>query len=376
MTILTGARIVTPDGVLDEGWLEIEDGRIVSVRSDPAPDGATDLGGGWLLPGFVDVHVHGGGGHDVTQSPEAMAGAADFHLRRGTTRMLVSLMAAPVDVLCEQLEWVHSLTGSGRIIGAHLEGPFLSAARCGAQNHEHLLDPDPLVLAKLLDAARGSLRTMTIAPELPGALELIRDVVNAGVLAAVGHTAATYAQATSGFAAGASLATHLFNAMGPLSHREPGAAVAALDADVVVEMINDGVHVHDALTRLVARGRPDRIVLITDAVSAAGAGPGRYTLGDREIELQDGAVRLAGTARLAGSVLTMDEAVRRYIREIGMPVEHAALAAATTPARLLGLGDRCGAIADGLDADLVHLDDDFTLTRVMSHGSWLSRPSR
>jgi N-acetylglucosamine-6-phosphate deacetylase len=372
MITLTGARIVTPNGVLDDGWLEIDEDRITSVRSDPVPDGAIDLGGGWLLPGFIDVHVHGGGGHDVTRSPEAMAGAADFHLRRGTTRMLVSLMAAPVDVLCEQLAWVQALTASGRVLGAHLEGPFLSAARCGAQNHEHLLDPDPLVLAKLLDASRGCLRTMTIAPELPGALELIRDVADAGVIAAVGHTAATYAQATDGFASGASLATHLFNAMGPLSHREPGAAVAALDADVVVEMINDGVHVHDALTRLVARGRPDGIVLITDAVSAAGAPAGRYTLGDREIELHDGAVRLAGSARLAGSVLTMDEAVRRYVRDIGMPVEDAARAAATTPARLLGLGDRYGAIAEGVAADLVHLDEDFTLKRVMSGGSWVS----
>jgi N-acetylglucosamine-6-phosphate deacetylase len=159
--------------------------------------------------------------------------------------------------------------------------------------------------------------------------------------------------------------------MGPLSHREPGAAVAALDADVIVEMINDGVHVHDALTRLVAQGRPERVVLITDAVSAAGAAAGRYTLGDREIELHDGAARLVGSARLAGSVLTMDEAVRRYVRDIGMPVEAAALAAATTPARLLGVADRCGAIAEGLQADLVHLDDDFNLTRVMSRGNWV-----
>ena len=372
MTVLAGARIVTPSGVLDEGWLEIDEGRITAVRTGPVPDGASDLGGGWLLPGFVDVHVHGGGGFDVTQSRDAMIGTADFHLRHGTTRMLVSLMTAPVDTLCEQLEWVHGLTSSGRVLGAHLEGPFLSAARCGAQNHEHLLDPDPLVLAKLLDAAHGCLRTMTIAPELPGALELIRDVAAAGVIAAVGHTAATYAEATAGFEAGASLATHLFNAMGPLSHREPGAAVAALDAGVVVEMINDGVHVHDALTRLVAQGRPERVVLITDAVSAAGAGAGRYTLGDREIELHDGAVRLAGSARLAGSVLTMDDAVRRYIRDIGMPVEAAALAAATTPARLLGLEDRCGAIAEGLDADFVHLDDEFNLARVMSRGTWVT----
>ena len=372
MTVLAGARVVTPRGVLDDGWVEVVEGRIAVVGTGPVPDGASDLGGGWLLPGFIDVHVHGGGGHDATTSQEAMAAAAEFHRHHGTTGMVVSLMAAPVDRLCEQLGWIGRLAADGRVLGAHLEGPFLAPTQCGAQNRAHLLDPDPLVLAKLLDAADGNLRQMTIAPELPGALELIGDLVTAGVVAAVGHTAATYEEARAGFAAGAALATHLFNGMGPVSHREPGAAVAALDAGAVVEMINDGVHVHDALTRLIARGMPDRVALITDAVSAAGAGDGCYTLGDREIEVRDGAARLSGSARLAGSTLTMDEAVRRFVRDVGLPVAAAAAAAASTPARLLGVADRCGAIAAGLDADLVHLDDELMLTRVMSRGAWVS----
>ena len=371
MTVLGGARVVTPDGVLGDGWVEVADGRIVGVGTGAAA-GADDLGGGWLLPGFIDLHSHGGGGQDVTASPEAMAGAARFHLLHGTTRMLVSLMAAPVDRLCEQLAWVGSLVRDGVVLGAHLEGPFLAAARCGAQNQAHLLDPDPLVLRKLLDAADGNLRQMTVAPELPGALELIAEVVSAGVIAAIGHTGATYEQASAGFAAGARLATHLFNGMSPVSHREPGAAVAALDAGVVVEMINDGVHVHDAITRLVGRAQDRRVALITDAVSAAGAGDGRYTLGDREIVVANGAPRLVDSSRLAGSTLTMDEAVRRYVLNVGLPVESAVDAAATTPARLLGIDDRCGAIAAGLDADLVHLDDDFRLQRVMSRGTWVT----
>ncbi|MDT4919114.1 MAG: N-acetylglucosamine-6-phosphate deacetylase, partial [Pseudonocardiales bacterium] len=352
--------------------VEVVDGRIVAVRTGPVPDGAADLGGGWLLPGFVDLHVHGGGGHDVTSSRAAMEAAARFHLSHGTTRMLVSLMAAPVDRLCEQLSWVASLVDAGVVLGAHLEGPFLAAARCGAQNQAHLLEPDPLVLAKLLDAADGNLRQMTVAPELPGALELIADLTEAGIVAAIGHTGATYEQATAGFGAGARLATHLFNGMSPVSHREPGAAVAALDAGVVVEMINDGVHVHDAITRLVGRSQDGRVALVTDAVSAAGAGDGTYTLGDREIVVHDGAVRLAESGRLAGSTLTMDEAVRRYVVEVGLPVEAAAAAAATTPARLLGIADRCGAIVAGADADLVHLDDNFRLQRVMTRGTWVS----
>jgi N-acetylglucosamine-6-phosphate deacetylase len=372
MTVLTGARVVTPSGVIEDGWVEVVEGRITAVQAGPVPDGAADLGGGWLLPGFIDLHSHGGGGHDVTASAAAMADAARFHLSHGTTGMLVSLMAAPVDRLCEQLTWVSSLVADGVVLGAHLEGPFLAAARCGAQNQAHLLDPDPLVLAKLLDAADGNLRQMTVAPELPGALGLIADLVEAGVVPAIGHTGATYEQASAGFAAGARLATHLFNGMSPVSHREPGAAVAALDAGVVVEMINDGVHVHDAITRLVGRAQDGRVALITDAVSAAGAGDGRYTLGDREIVVTNGAPRLAGSSRLAGSTLTMDEAVRRYVVSVGLPVEAAAQAAATTPARLLGIDDRCGSIAVGMAADLVHLDADFGLQRVMSRGTWIS----
>jgi N-acetylglucosamine-6-phosphate deacetylase len=366
---LSGARVVTPHGVLDPGWVAIDAGRITGVGRGTAK--GEDLGGGWLLPGFIDLHTHGGGGFDVTKSPDDMAGAADFHLRHGTTRLLVSLMAAPVDSLCEQLGWVNALVAVGQVVGAHLEGPFLARARSGAQNRAHLLEPDLLVLAKLLDAAQGNLRTMTLAPELPGALEVIAELTAAGVVAAVGHTDASFEQASAAFRSGATLATHLFNAMGPMSHREPGAAMAALDADVVVELINDGVHVHDAMTRLIMNLRPDRVALITDAVSAAGAGDGCYTLGDRDVVVHDGEARLSGSSRLAGSTLTMDEAVRRLICEVGLPVEAAAAAAASTPARLLGLTDRCGAVTPGLDADFVHLDEEYSLRRVMSRGAWV-----
>ena len=371
MTVYAGARVVTPGGVIERGWVSVEDGRIVAVGDGARPADACDLGGGWLLPGFIDVHVHGGGGFDVTKSPDDMRAAVEFHRRHGTTRTLVSLMAAPVDALCEQLGWVRGLVDDELVIGAHLEGPFLSAARCGAQNHAHLLEPDALVLAKLLDAAQGSLRQMTVAAELPGALDLVRELVAAGVVAAIGHTDATYEQASAAFAAGARLATHLFNAMGPVSHRAPGAAVAALDGEAILELINDGVHVHDALVRVVAGAAPDRVVLITDAVSAAGAGDGCYTLGDRDVVVQDGEARLSGSTSLAGSTLTMDDAVRRFVRDVGLPIEAAASAAATTPARLLGIDDECGSIATGLAADMVHLDDEFALHAVMCRGSWL-----
>jgi N-acetylglucosamine-6-phosphate deacetylase len=371
MTVLSGARIVTPRGVLDPAWVDVVDGRIARVETSVPPAEAVDLGGGWLLPGFIDLHVHGGGGHDFTASAEDMAAGVAFHRRHGTTGTLVSLMAGPVDAMSEQLGWVVALASDGDVLGAHLEGPFLSSARRGAQNQHHLAAPDPLVLAKLLSAGQDAVRTVTIAPELPGALGLIRDIVAAGAIAAIGHTDATYEQAAAGFAAGATLATHLFNAMGSMSQRAPGPAVAALDAGAYVELINDGVHVHEALTRLAVASGPDRVALITDAISATGVGDGHYSLGDQDVVVTDGQARLASTKRLAGTTLTMDEAVRRAVRVVGLSIEQASAAASATPARLLGIDDRRGAIEPGLDGDLVVLDDDLRVQRVMVRGRWI-----
>lgn len=370
MTILAGARVVTPSATLDPGWVEIVAGRIENLGAGTPPPDA-EVMSGWLLPGFIDLHVHGGGGHDFTASAEDLAAGVEFHRRHGTTRTLVSLMAAPIDAMCEQLSWVAGLTASGRVAGAHLEGPFLASARCGAQNHAYLLPPDPLVLAKLLEAGQGSVRTVTIAPEVPGALAVIQDVVAAGAVAAIGHTDATYEQVTDAFSAGASLATHLFNAMGSISQRAPGPSVAALDSGAYVELINDGVHVHESLIRLAATCSPSRLALITDAISATGVGDGHYRLGDQSVVVENGLARLDANDRLAGSTLTMDEAVRRAVRSVGLPIELAAAAASTNPARLLGLDDRCGSIASGLDADLVLLDDDLHVQQVMVHGTWL-----
>jgi N-acetylglucosamine-6-phosphate deacetylase len=372
MTVLAGARVVTPDGVLEPGWVSITGGRIAEVGAGSGPPDAQRVSG-WLLPGFIDLHAHGGGGHDFTASPDDMAAGVEFHRRHGTSRALVSLMAGGIDAMCTQLGWVAALAGSGAILGAHLEGPFLASARCGAQNKAHLLAPDPLVLAKLLDAGQGTVRTVTIAPEVPGALRVIEAVVAAGAVAAVGHNHATYAQATTAFEAGATLATHLFNAMGSMSQRAPGPAVAALDAGVYVELINDGVHVHEALVRLAARVAPSRLALITDAISATGVGDGHYTLGDQAVVVESGRARLAGDdrLRLAGSTLTMDVAVRRAVQSVGLSIEAAVAAASSNPARLLGLADVCGAIAPGLDADLVLMDDDLQVQRVMKAGAWL-----
>jgi N-acetylglucosamine-6-phosphate deacetylase len=372
--ILSNARVVTPRRILRPGWVEIDGPRIsYAGEGSPSPDAndVTDLEGRWLLPGFIDLHVHGGGGADATKGRDEMAAAVAFHRGRGTTQTLMSLMAQPVGALCEQLDWAAELSRSGDIAGVHLEGPFLAPARCGAQRPGSLLLPDSLVLHQLLDAGQGCVRTVTVAPELPGALALISELVANGVVAAIGHTDASYEQAAAGFAAGATLATHLFNAMGSVNQREPGPSIAALDAGVHVEMINDGVHVHDSLIRLVARSSPCSLAFVTDAISATGVGDGEYTLGEQPVVVCDGQARLPTTGGLAGSTLTMDAAVRRALRTVGLPMELASSAASGTPARVLGLADHTGAISAGLDADLVVLDDELTVKRVMRRGSWI-----
>jgi N-acetylglucosamine-6-phosphate deacetylase len=372
VTALKNARVVTPQGVIDRGWVGIRDGRISAVGDRDAPAGAEDLGGAWLLPGYIDLHVHGGGGHDAAASPQDLAAAVAFHRRHGTTRTLVSLVTAPVDALVRQLDWIADLVAAGpspdgHVVGAHLEGPFLSRSYCGAQNPAHLLEPEPRVVSRLLDAARGTLRSLTVAPELPGALELIRDVRAAGAVAALGHTGATYEEAMAAIDAGAGLATHLFNGMRPLRHREPGVIGAALLSGLAYELINDGIHVHPAITSLLARDAT-RLVLVTDAIDASGVGEGDFVLGGQAVRVRDGAARLVSTGSLAGSTLTMDAAVRRAVRDCGVPIEVASAAASGNPARVLGIADRCGAIAVGLDADLVVLGDDLRIASVIAGG--------
>lgn len=370
--ILTDARIVTPDGVV-AGELEVDDGRITRIRTQEessAPDGTAaieSLHGDLLLPGFVDVHVHGGGGHDMSASAEDMRRAVAFHRGHGTTTSLVSLVTAPVEDLCRQLGWAADLADAGEIAGAHLEGPFLSQVRCGAQNPDHLLTPDRSAFDAMLQAARGHLRVITVAPELPGALELIDDAVAAGVVAAVGHTDATYDQASAAFDHGAQLATHLFNGMRPIHHREPGPVLASLDAGVACEAINDGIHLHPAVLREVLARGADRLVLITDAIDATGIGDGEYVLGGQPVVVRDGAARLH-SGSLAGSSLTMDAALARAVRD-GVDLPVAAAAAATNPARVIGLGDR-GRLAPGARADMVVLDDELRVRRVMREGVW------
>jgi N-acetylglucosamine-6-phosphate deacetylase len=382
--LLTGARVVTPDGVLEPGWLRIDGDTITDLGPDDPASAAdrTDLTGHWVLPGFVDMHVHGGGGASFTEGGAADARrAAAFHRAHGSTRIIASLVTAPLSELEERTAMLADLADEGVIDGIHLEGPFLSEARCNAQDPRYLLTPDLAAFARLHEAARGHLRQITIAPELPGAADLIRAAVAAGVVAAAGHTDATSAVTAAAIEAGVTHATHLFNGMRPLGHREPGPAGALMDRQVTCEAISDGTHLHEVTIRLIARAvGPGKLVLVTDAMGAAGMPDGSYRLGPREVIVSGGVARLAegapGAGFIAGSTATMALVVRRAITVVGLPVTDVAAAASTTPARVVGLAGVSGALRPGLAADLVVLDEDFRLTAVMARGEWVDTVGR
>lgn len=358
---------VTPSGVLDNAVVEVLGDRIMAVRAY-RPRETVHMRASFVLPGFVDMHVHGGGGHTVTTGDASQVReAAAFHARHGTTTMLASLVTAPSSLLVAATKEYAPLVAEGVIAGLHYEGPYLSVLRCGAQNPAHLRDPSLSELSRLLDL--GGVRMVTIAPELPGAIAAIELLVSRGVVAAVGHTDATYDQTVAAVRAGATVATHLCNGMRPVHHREPGPIVALLDSPgVVCEVVADGVHLHDGMLRLVANAAGSaRTALITDAMAAAGMPDGRYELGGLAVSVAHGVARLAdGDGSIAGSTLTMDAALRRMVHS-GVSLVDAAEMAATTPARTLGLADR-GAIEVGLRADLVLLDDALAVTGVLRGG--------
>ncbi len=380
--LLSNARVVTPGGVLDPGWVSVRGTKITALGEGPIPEAGEQrsVDGRWIVPGFIDLHVHGGGGASLlSNDPAELRAAAEFHASHGTAGLLASIVSAPPEELLDGLAAVRDLVRAGdsarsTVAGSHLEGPFLSPNRAGAHDPAHLLAPDAALLDRMLETADGTLRVITLAPELPGALDLVRRAVAAGVVVALGHSDADRATVSAAFDAGASLVTHLFNAMRPLDHRDPGLATTALvRPDVVCEVINDGVHLHDDTARLAFRAAgAERIALVTDAISAAGLGNGAHRLGSATVDVNDGVARISGTNTLAGSTLTMDRALRRAVRDLDLPIGEAVRAAATTPARVLGEQDARGSIAPGLAADLVVLDDTLEIAAVMLGGEWIS----
>ncbi|MGW0084229.1 N-acetylglucosamine-6-phosphate deacetylase [Streptomyces sp. NPDC003393] len=372
--VLTGARVVLPIGTADGGRV-IVDGTRIADRA-PADAETLDVSGHWLVPGFVDIHNHGGGGASFSGSAEDALTAVHAHRRHGTTTVVASTVTDDMGVLAKQAGLLSELAEQGEIAGIHFEGPFISPCRKGAHSEALLRHPDPADVRKLIDAARGQAKMVTLATELPGGLDSVRMLADQGVIAAIGHTDADYEQTVEAIDAGATVATHLFNAMPTLGHRAPGPIAALLeDERVTVELINDGVHLHPAALELAFHhAGAARVAFITDAMDAAGNGDGRYMLGPLEVEVADGVARLVEGGSIAGSTLTLDRAFRRAVTVDRLPVEDVVRALSANPARLLGMDDRVGSLEPGKDADLVLLDEDFALKGVMRRGEWVVDP--
>jgi N-acetylglucosamine-6-phosphate deacetylase len=374
------ANIVTASAVIPEGLAVICGGVITEVLPSgsavPYPCPLVQETDGWLLPGFIDVHIHGGNGFDFMDgTPEAIAAIVDFHGRHGTTGMLATTVTASKKdiegVLSSAVSYrdVHPERGAG-LYGVHLEGPFISPRWPGAQNPAHIADPNEEWLRTWVEAFPDTIRLLTLAPERAGALDLIRYAAGKGIICACGHTDATYLQMMDGVQAGLTHGVHTFNAMRGLHHREPGTVGAMLtDNRISAEVIADGHHVHPAAIKLLLQSKPeDKVLLITDAIAAAGLPDGEYELGGLPVAVQGGAARLKNGGSLAGSTLTMIDAFTFMVKQVGLSVPAASRLASGNPAKLLGLAGRIGSIAPGMSADLVLLDHTLRIQNVWRQG--------
>ena len=367
--MLAAGALALPTGMVVDGWVVVDGERVLAVGTGPPPEPPSWSLAGLVVPGFVDVHVHGGGGAAFDGGdPEAAATVVRTHLAHGTTTMVASLVTDSMDGLAASCSSLASLADDGMVAGIHLEGPWLSAARAGAHEPSLFGDPTASAVSRLVEAARGHLRMVTLAPERPGALSAIAQLASAGVVAAVGHTDATYDETRAALDAGASAGTHLFNAMPPLHHREPGPVAALLESSAYLELVADGVHVHPSVLALA--WRTGRTALVTDAMAAAGAADGEYALGSLSVVVRGGEARLASTGVIAASTATLASSLRFATSMAGVPLPDALAAVTSTPAAMLGL-DEVGTLAPGSYADLVELTDDLEVSRVMRRGSWV-----
>ncbi|CAL9550631.1 N-acetylgalactosamine-6-phosphate deacetylase [Streptomyces sp. enrichment culture] len=374
-TVLTGATVVLPTGTVENGQVAVDGTRI--TRGTPENAQVIDVTDHYVIPGFVDLHNHGGGGASFTSgSVDDILKGIHTHRLHGTTTLIASTVTGDMDSLTHRAGLLSELAEQGEIAGVHFEGPFISPCRKGAHSEALLRDPHPAEVRKLIDAARGRAKMLTLATELPGGLDSVRLLADHGVIAAIGHTDATYEQTVEAIDAGATVATHLFNAMPPLGHRSPGPITALLEDDrITVELINDGTHLHPAALQLAFHhAGARRVAFITDAMDAAGFGDGRYWLGPLEVEVADGVARLVEDGTIAGSTLTLDRAFKRAVTVDGLSVEDAVTALSATPARLLGMADTIGSLEPGKYADLLILDSAYEVKGVMRRGEWVVGP--
>jgi N-acetylglucosamine-6-phosphate deacetylase len=370
-TIVTAERLFTGHGMVALPVVVIEDGRIASIASRvdaeaPAENGghALDFAGASLAPAFLDVHIHGAAGRDLMEAtPEALRTIGSFLASRGTGSYLATTVTAPLDATLRSLSGLARLMAQdaapavARPIGIHLEGPFLSHAKRGVHPPELLLAPDIAVFDRMFDAAEGWVRLMTLAPELPGGVELVAHATARGVRVSLGHSNATAAETRAGIAAGAVSATHTFNAMRALDHREPGILGTVLTTDsLFAELICDGIHTAPELARLWWKAKgPERAILITDAMSAAGMPDGEYQLGGFSVQVVKGVASMGGS--LAGSTLTLDRALANFLRFTGAGLDEGLRLLTANPAAMTGLADQAGSLRAGHAANLVAVDE-------------------
>jgi N-acetylglucosamine-6-phosphate deacetylase len=387
-TVIHASRILTPDEEISDGVIVVEGSRIAAIGHRDElrlPTDAVDYvaTGMTVVPGFVDVHIHGAGGHDVMEGDaRALDRITSTVARHGTTSIVATTVTAPFDDTCRSLKGIanyiraHENAESeglaAEILGIHLEGPFISKARRGVHPPDSLAKPSVATLGKFIEAADGLVKIVTLAPELPGALELIAAAVAAKIVAAIGHTDADYDQARAAIHAGARHAVHMYNAMRPFEHRDPGVVGAILtDPEVTAEVIADLVHVAGpAIQVLIGSKGFDTVLLVSDGIAATGMPDGKYRLGNFEVSVKDGVARNS-EGKLAGSTLTMDRALRNIVG-IGVPLQDAVRMATVLPARRLGLAGKKGIIAVGADADLVALTPDLRVAGVMTRGAGLA----
>jgi N-acetylglucosamine-6-phosphate deacetylase len=370
-------RIVLTDGVIEQGVVVTEGKTIVFVGEEreyrPTGDEVLlDYSGHWVIPGMIDLHVHGGAGFDVMDgSPEAIREISKNLCRYGVTGFLPTTMTAPFELIARALEAIAEVEPGeyAQILGVHLEGPWINPKHKGAQREEDIQPPSLQQAEAILEQSGGGLRMVTIAPEMPGALEVISELSGRNVICSIGHSDATWEEVQRAVEAGATHFTHLFNAMRGLHHREPGVVGAALQLrQCSCDIIADLVHVHPAAIKLVynSKGR-EKLLLISDGMRAVGMGDGAFELGGQTVHVHKCIARL-GDGTLAGSTLTLDRAVKHMVEEVGVAVEDAVFMAATAPAEKLGIADRKGSLAAGKDADLAVLSNRFQPLLTMVNG--------
>ncbi|MBA7649788.1 N-acetylglucosamine-6-phosphate deacetylase [subsurface metagenome] len=378
-TIISNGTIITPFQSLENKAISIEKGKITAIKERkvmdiPAGVEVIDAGNGFVVPGFIDIHVHGGGGSDVMDGGyEAVKQVATTHSRFGTTAFLPTTMTMSKDKIIESLKSIHEAfikgTGAAEILGVHLEGPYISSEKKGAQKEKDIKKASIGEFLEFNQASGNLIRIVTLAPEKPGAIDLIRWLHKNRIIASVGHSNATYKQVQEGILAGLSHVTHTFNAMRGFNHREPGVVGAALSSPkLILEMIADGIHLHPVAMKILIKIKEiGKIVLITDAMRAASKPEGTYNLGGQEVTVVRGQARLKdGT--LAGSVLTMDKAVCNMVDKVGVSLTEAIQMATASPARCLGVESKKGSLEPGKDADIVILNKKLEVELTMVKG--------